>query len=76
MESVITAAWLVWAALGQVGRVLWNFPWHDVVDIGIMTFIVNQQGRVYEKDLGTNTLNLARKMTEYNPDKTWKPSHD
>ena len=39
---------------------------------GVMTFIVNQQGRVYQKDLGANTATLAAAMTEYNPDRTWQ----
>ena len=39
---------------------------------GVMTFIVNQQGRVYEKNLGTNTAKVAAAMTEYNPDPSWK----
>ena len=39
---------------------------------GVMTFIINQQGRVYEKNLGPNTTKLASAMTEYNPDPTWK----
>jgi hypothetical protein len=39
---------------------------------GVMTFIINQQGRVYEKNLGPNTAKLAAAMTEYNPDPTWK----
>ena len=39
---------------------------------GIMTFIVNQQGRVYEKNLGANTEKIASAMTEYNPDPSWK----
>jgi hypothetical protein len=38
---------------------------------GVMTFIVNQDGTVYEKDLGADTVKLAAAMTEYNPDKTW-----
>lgn len=38
---------------------------------GIMTFIVNQQGSVYQKDLGPDTTELARQMTEYNPDGSW-----
>ncbi len=38
---------------------------------GIMTFIVNQQGRVYQKDFGPDTAAIARHMTRYNPDKTW-----
>jgi hypothetical protein len=39
---------------------------------GIMTFIVSQQGRVYQKDLGADTTKLARAMTEYDPDPTWQ----
>jgi hypothetical protein len=39
---------------------------------GVMTFIVNQQGHVYEKNLGTNTAKVAGGMTEYDPDPTWK----
>jgi hypothetical protein len=39
---------------------------------GVMTFIVNQQGRVYEKNLGPETAKLAAAMTEYNPDPSWK----
>ena len=39
---------------------------------GVMTFIVNQQGRVYEKNLGANTAKVAGAMTEYDPDPTWK----
>jgi hypothetical protein len=38
---------------------------------GVMTFIVNQDGIVYEKDLGPDTANLAAAISEYNPDKTW-----
>jgi hypothetical protein len=41
---------------------------------GVMTFIVNQDGKVYEKDLGPNTADLAAAMTEYNPDNTWAPA--
>jgi hypothetical protein len=38
---------------------------------GVMTFIVNQDGVVYEKDLGPDTSKVAAAMTDYNPDKTW-----
>jgi hypothetical protein len=38
---------------------------------GVMTFIVNQDGVVYEKDLGLETQNLASSATEYNPDASW-----
>jgi hypothetical protein len=39
---------------------------------GIMTFIVNHEGVVYEKDLGKGTEKIARAMKKFNPDKTWK----
>ena len=38
---------------------------------GVMTFIVNQDGTIYEKDLGQDTDKLAGSMSDYNPDKTW-----
>jgi Protein of unknown function (DUF2950) len=38
---------------------------------GIMTFIVNQDGVVYQKDLGEDTASVASGLTEYNPDGTW-----
>jgi hypothetical protein len=39
---------------------------------GIKTFLVSHQGTVYEKDLGPGTATLARSITRFNPDKTWK----
>ena len=39
---------------------------------GIMTFIANQNGTVYQKDLGPKTETLAKAITLYNPDRTWK----
>jgi hypothetical protein len=38
---------------------------------GVMTFIVNHDGNVFEKDLGPNTVAIAKGMKEYNPDSTW-----
>jgi hypothetical protein len=38
---------------------------------GIMTFIVNHDGVVYQKDLGKNTPSIAQSMTKFSPDKTW-----
>ena len=43
---------------------------------GVMTFIVNQQGRVYQKDLGPQTAKTAGAMQSYDPDKTWAVSPD
>jgi hypothetical protein len=39
---------------------------------GIMTFIVNQQGKIYEKDLGDDTALKAATIQEYNLDDGWK----
>ena len=39
---------------------------------GVMTFIVNHDGVVYEKDLGGETAKIAGAMSRYDPDKTWK----
>lgn len=41
-------------------------------DSGVMTFIVNQDGIVYQKDLGRDTVAIASTITEFNPDLTWK----
>jgi DUF2950 family protein len=42
-------------------------------DSGVMTFIVNQDGVVYEKNLGPDTKDIAGRMTAFNPDSSWKP---
>jgi hypothetical protein len=41
-------------------------------DGGVMTFIVNQDGVVYQQDLGEQTSDLASKITAYNPDSSWE----
>ncbi len=46
----------------------------DYRNSGVMTFIVNQSGVVYEKDLGADTKTIAGAMTEYNPDSSWAPA--
>ena len=38
---------------------------------GVMTFIVDKSGTIYEKDLGPDTTKLAQTMTAYDPDSTW-----
>jgi hypothetical protein len=45
-------------------------------DSGVMTFIVNQEGVVYEKDLGKETEKLAASMTSYDPGPTWQKAVD
>lgn len=39
---------------------------------GIMTFIVNQQGVIYQKDFGKNTTEVAEAIRTYSPDQTWQ----
>jgi hypothetical protein len=39
---------------------------------GVMTFIVNHQGNIYQKDLGPDTAGIASGMTAFNPDSTWQ----
>lgn len=59
--------------IGGFAMVAWPAEYGDT---GVMTFIVNQQGRVYQKDLGSQTSKLAQKMTEYDPDPTWRVSRE
>ena len=39
---------------------------------GVMTFMINQDGVIVQKDLGPDTAKLASAISEYNPDKTWQ----
>jgi len=48
--------------------VAWPAEWRNS---GVMTFIVNQQGKVYQKNLGPGTAKIAAAMTAYDPDDTW-----
>lgn len=43
---------------------------------GVMSFVVNQEGIIYEKNLGKNTRRIAEALTVYNPDKSWKKVKD
>ena len=43
---------------------------------GVMTFIVNQQGKVSEKNLGPETAKIAQEMQAYDPDETWTPAKE
>jgi hypothetical protein len=62
-------SYLVDSRLAQ-GVALVAFPAQYRVS-GVMTFIINQNGVVYQKDLGEKTSEVAAAMTEYNPDKSW-----
>jgi len=43
---------------------------------GVMTFIVNQDGKLYQRSLGEKTVQIAREMKAYNPDSSWSPVQD
>jgi hypothetical protein len=43
---------------------------------GVKTFIVGPQGIVYQKDLGPDTLTIAKGIELFDPDKTWQPTDD
>jgi hypothetical protein len=51
--------------------VAWPAEWGNS---GVMTFIVNQQGRVFQKNLGPRTAKIARAIKVYAPDETWTPA--
>lgn len=40
---------------------------------GVMSFIVNHQGKIYQKDLGPKTAEIAKAIKEFNPDTSWMP---
>jgi Protein of unknown function (DUF2950) len=40
---------------------------------GVMSFIISNDGVVYQKDLGPNTTDVAKSISRFNPDKTWTP---
>jgi hypothetical protein len=41
-------------------------------DSGVMTFVVNHKGQIYEKNLGPNTDSAARGMQAFDPDSSWR----
>ncbi len=44
----------------------------EYANSGVMTFIVNHDGVIFQKDLGSATTSLAANMTSFNPDPTWR----
>ncbi|HWX20532.1 MAG TPA: DUF2950 domain-containing protein, partial [Candidatus Binatia bacterium] len=54
--------------IGGFALAAWPAEWGNS---GVMSFIVNQQGKIYEKNLGPKTAMLAKAMTRYEPDRTW-----
>ncbi len=54
--------------IGGFALVAWPAEWGNT---GVMTFIVNQQGKIFEKNLGLKTPSIVGAMTTYEPDTTW-----
>jgi hypothetical protein len=57
--------------LAGFALVAWPEEWGNS---GVMTFMVNQEGKVYQRNLGAKTAALAAAMTTYDPDPAWKPT--
>ena len=43
----------------------------EYANSGVVSFVINQDGNVYEKDLGAHTSEVAKTITSYDPDNTW-----
>jgi hypothetical protein len=54
--------------IGGFAFVAWPVEWGNT---GVMTFIVNQQGKIFQKDLGPKTAKCAKAITTYDPDDSW-----
>jgi hypothetical protein len=55
--------------IGGFGMIAWPAEYGAS---GVKTFMVNQAGIVYEKDLGPNTEAAAKSIHLFNPDHSWK----
>jgi hypothetical protein len=55
--------------IGGFGVIAWPASYGNS---GVMTFIINQNGILYQKDLGDNTAELAKSMTAFNPSEGWE----
>jgi hypothetical protein len=59
--------------IGGFALVAWPAEYDET---GVMSFIVNHQGRIYQKDLGPKTGKIASSMKVYDVDSSWAPSRD
>jgi hypothetical protein len=59
--------------IGGFGAIAWPSEYGAT---GIMTFIVNQQGKIYQKDLGEDTDLAAAALQSYELDDTWTLTKD
>jgi hypothetical protein len=54
------------------GFAIFAFP-AEYLNSGVMSFLISQDGVVYQKDLGENTSEVAEAITAFNPDDGWTP---
>jgi hypothetical protein len=55
--------------IGGYGLIAWPAEYGNS---GVMTFVVNHEGTVYQKDLGPRTETIGSRIGLFNPDQTWK----
>jgi hypothetical protein len=55
--------------IGGFALAAWPAEWAKT---GMMTFIVNQQGKIFQKNLGAKTSSAAARITSYDPDSSWQ----
>jgi len=60
-----------WRKMGEAGFLGANAP-AEYGNSGVITFLVNHDGTVFQKDLGPRTAEIAGQISSYNPDQTWK----
>ena len=58
---------------GGFGLIMWPATYGRT---GVMSFMVNQDGQVYEKNLGPETARQATRLQTFNPDATWRKVDD
>lgn len=58
------------AVMAMAGLTLFAYP-AKYDDTGVKTLIINQDGVAFDKDLGKDTVTLAKAMTSFDPDNTW-----
>ena len=54
---------------GGFGLIMWPAKFGET---GVMTFMVNQEGKVFEKNLGPDTAAKAARIGSFNPDASWR----
>jgi hypothetical protein len=58
--------------IGGFALVAWPEEWGNT---GVMTFVVNQQNKVFQKNLGPKSARIAAAITTFDPDPSWQPAN-